>query len=88
MKNWHVRKPLPTADVQSEGALARTLGGPHLVAMGAGAIVGTGIPLIGVGAAKARSAVLSALVIAGLLGACSALVHAPMATDGPGLRRT
>ncbi len=47
--------------------LARTLGWPHLVALGVGAIVGTGIlTLIGVGADKAGPAVILSFVVAGL----------------------
>ncbi len=57
--------------------LARTLGWPHLVALGVGAIVGTGIlTLIGVGADKAGPAVLIAFLIAGLVCTCAALAYA------------
>ena len=47
---------------QEGHGLARTLGWPHLIALGVGAIVGTGIlTLIGVGADKAGPAVILSL---------------------------
>src|SRR3546814_15066201 len=52
------RKPIVPERREGEQALVRTLGWPHLVALGVGAIVGTGIlTLIGVGADKAGPAV-------------------------------
>ena len=67
-----------------EHQLARTLGWPHLVAMGVGAIVGTGIlTLIGVGADRAGPAVLLSFVVAGAICACAALCYAEMATMIP-----
>ncbi len=59
MKNWNVRKAIVAReDMPAEHRLAQTLSWPHLVALGVGAIVGTGIlTLIGVGAAKAGPAV-------------------------------
>ena len=70
---------------QQEGhQLARTLGWPHLVALGVGAIVGTGIlTLIGVGADKAGPAVILSFAVAGLICACAALAYAEMATMIP-----
>lgn len=70
---------------QAEGhGLARTLSWPHLVALGVGAIVGTGIlTLIGVGAAKAGPAVILSFGIAGLICICAALAYAEMATMIP-----
>ena len=70
---------------QPHGAgLARTLSWPHLVALGVGAIVGTGIlTLIGVGADKAGRAVILSFAIAGLICACAALAYAEMATMIP-----
>lgn len=63
------------------GALRKTLGWPHLVALGVGAIVGTGIyTLIGVGAERAGPAVIIAFVIAGAVCACAALAYAELAT--------
>lgn len=62
-------------------ALARTLGWPHLIALGVGAIVGTGIlTLIGIGADKAGPAVLVSFLIAGFVCACGALCYAEMAS--------
>jgi APA family basic amino acid/polyamine antiporter len=77
------RKPI--VPEQQEGhALARTLGWPHLIALGVGAIVGTGIlTLIGVGADKAGPAVILSFGIAGLICACAALAYAEMATMIP-----
>jgi APA family basic amino acid/polyamine antiporter len=64
--------------------LARTLSWPHLVALGVGAIVGTGIlTLIGVGADRAGPAVLLSFVVAGAICACAALCYAEMATMIP-----
>ena len=53
--SWHRRKSLDTITQHEEGRrLVPTLSWPHLVALGIGAIVGTGIyTLIGVGADKA-----------------------------------
>ena len=64
--------------------LARTLSWPHLVALGVGAIVGTGIlTLIGVGADRAGPAVLLSFAVAGAICACAALCYAEMATAIP-----
>lgn len=65
-------------------ALPRTLRWPHLMALGVGAIVGTGIlTLIGVGAEKAGPAVIFSFVIAGIICACAALAYAEMSTMIP-----
>ncbi|WP_293781249.1 amino acid permease [Sphingosinicella sp.] len=65
-------------------ALRRTLTWPHLVALGVGAIVGTGIyTLIGIGAGKAGPAVIASFAIAGLVCACAALAYAELATMMP-----
>jgi basic amino acid/polyamine antiporter, APA family len=67
-----------------ERQLARTLSWPHLVALGVGAIVGTGIlTLIGVGADRAGPSVLLSFVVAGAICACAALCYAEMATRIP-----
>ncbi|KAB7784348.1 amino acid permease [Methylorubrum populi] len=77
------RKPLQP-ESGGERRLTRTLGWPHLVALGVGAIVGTGIlTLIGVGAAKAGPAVILSFAIAGVICACAALAYAEMATMIP-----
>jgi APA family basic amino acid/polyamine antiporter len=67
-----------------EHRLHQTLGWPHLIALGVGAIVGTGIlTLIGVGADKAGPAVILSFTVAGLICACAALAYAEMATMIP-----
>lgn len=56
----------------------------HLIALGVGAIVGSGIlTLIGVGAEKAGPAVIFSFVIAGVVCACAAQAYAEMATLMP-----
>jgi APA family basic amino acid/polyamine antiporter len=85
MKNWNVRKQVVAReDMREEHRLRQTLGWPHLVALGVGAIVGTGIlTLIGVGAGKAGPAVMLSFAIAGLICACAALAYAEVATMIP-----
>jgi basic amino acid/polyamine antiporter, APA family len=85
MKNWNVRKTIvPHDEMPEEHRLARTLSWPHLIALGVGAIVGTGIlTLTGVGAAKAGPAVILSFAIAGLICAFAALAYAEMATMYP-----
>ncbi len=85
MQSWLRRKPLDMVTVHEEGRrLVPTLSWPHLVALGIGAIVGTGIyTLIGVGADKAGPAVLLSFVAAGIVCACAALAYAEMATMMP-----
>ena len=85
MKNWKVRKPVVAReDMPERHRLKQSLGWPHLVALGVGAIVGTGIlTLIGVGAGKAGPAVILSFAIAGLICACAALAYAEVATMIP-----
>src|SRR6478735_7071804 len=85
MKNWNFRKTVLTRDeMPEEHRLAQSLSWPHLVALGVGAIVGTGIlTLIGVGAGKAGPAVILSFAIAGLICACAALAYAEVATMIP-----
>src|SRR5262245_15152637 len=85
MKNWKVRKAVVAReDLPEEHRLAQTLSWPHLVALGVGAIVGTGIlTLIGVGAGKAGPAVILSFAIAGMICACAALAYAEVATMIP-----
>src|SRR3954465_11860071 len=85
MKNWNVRKTIVAReDMPEEHRLKQTLSWPHLVALGVGAIVGTGIlTLIGVGAGKAGPAVILSFAIAGLICACAALAYAEVATMIP-----
>src|SRR6476469_3219025 len=85
MQTWLRRKDIDLVTVHEEGRqLKRTLGWPHLVALGIGAIVGTGIyTLIGVGANLAGPAVLLSFLVAGIVCACAALAYAEMATMMP-----
>jgi len=79
------RKSLDTVTVHEAGRqLIPTLSWPHLIALGIGAIVGTGIyTLIGVGANLAGPAVLISFAIAGAVCACAALSYAELATMMP-----
>jgi APA family basic amino acid/polyamine antiporter len=85
MKNWNVRKlVVAREDMPEHHRLKRSLSWPHLVALGVGAIVGTGIlTLIGVGAGKAGPAVILSFAIAGAICACAALAYAEVATMIP-----
>src|SRR5262245_21561108 len=77
------RKPLETqqASQESDRRLRKTLSWPHLIALGVGAIVGTGIyPLTGVGADRAGPAVILAFAVAGVVCACAALAYTELAT--------
>ena len=79
------RKSLESLAAQEEHhRLRKTLSWPHLIALGVGAIVGTGIyTLTGVGADRAGPAVILAFAIAGAVCACAALAYAEMATMIP-----
>jgi len=79
------RKSLDAETSIGSGArLRRTLGWPHLVALGVGAIIGTGIyTLVGIGAGKAGPAVILAFLVAGIVCACAALAYAELATMMP-----
>ena len=85
MQTWLRRKSIDQVTVHEEGRrLVPTLSWPHLIALGIGAIVGTGIyTLIGVGANLAGPAVLLSFAIAGIVCACAALAYAEMATMMP-----
>src|SRR5438874_7589989 len=85
MKNWSFRKTVVAReDMRFRSRLKRSLSWPHLVALGVGAIVGTGIlTLIGVGAGKAGPAVILSFAIAGVICACAALAYAEVATMIP-----
>jgi APA family basic amino acid/polyamine antiporter len=64
--------------------LKPTLTWPHLVAMGVGAIVGTGIyTLTGIGAGLAGPAVILSFLLCGVICACAAFCYAEMATMIP-----
>jgi APA family basic amino acid/polyamine antiporter len=79
------RKPIDAlAELAAHHRLKPTLSWPHLVALGVGAIIGTGIyTLTGVGAGLAGPAVILAFAIAGAVCACAALAYAEMATLMP-----
>jgi APA family basic amino acid/polyamine antiporter len=85
VKHWNARKQVVAhEDMPAEHRLKKTLSWPHLVALGVGAIVGTGIlTLIGVGAAKAGPSVILSFAIAGIICAAAALAYAEMATMIP-----
>jgi len=82
---WNHRKTvLSREEMPEEHRLKQSLSWPHLVALGVGAIVGTGIlTLIGVGAGKAGPAVILSFAIAGIICACAALAYAEVATMIP-----
>nr|WP_157028244.1 amino acid permease [Sphingomonas horti] len=74
-------KPIEVSREEAGHGLRATLSWPHLVALGVGAIVGTGIyTLTGVGAERAGPAVILAFAIAGAVCACAALAYAELAT--------
>ena len=85
MAFWNRRKSLDAVHhLDPSRRLKRTLSWPHLVALGVGAIVGTGIyTLIGVGAGRAGPAVILSFVIAGSVCVCAALAYAEMASLMP-----
>jgi APA family basic amino acid/polyamine antiporter len=85
VKNWNVRKAIVAReDMPEHHRLAQSLSWPHLIALGVGAIVGTGIlTLIGVGAGKAGPAVILSFAIAGVICACASLAYAEVATMIP-----
>ena len=85
MKNWNVRKTVVSREeMPEEHRLKQSLSWPHLIALGVGAIVGTGIlTLIGVGAGKAGPAVILSFAIAGVICACASLAYAEVATMIP-----
>lgn len=78
-------KSIDTITDQEHGQkLKPTLSWYHLVAMGVGAIVGTGIyTLTGVGAGLAGPAVVLSFGLCGLICACAALCYTEMATMMP-----
>jgi APA family basic amino acid/polyamine antiporter len=85
MAGWARRKAIETT-VRAEAGrrLKPTLSWPHLVALGVGSVIGTGIyTLTGVGADRAGPGVVLAFAIAGLVCACAALAYAELATLVP-----
>ena len=75
------RKSISLEDLQPHQRLKPTLSWMHLIPLGVGAIVGTGIyTLIGVGANLAGPAVIVSFLVAGAVCACAALAYAEVAT--------
>jgi basic amino acid/polyamine antiporter, APA family len=85
MKNWNVRKTVVAReDMPEEHRLKQSLSWPHLIFLGVGAIVGTGIlVLIGTAADKAGPAMMLSFAIAGVICAAAALAYAEVATMIP-----
>jgi APA family basic amino acid/polyamine antiporter len=85
MSFWTRRKTLDSVSTRHSGsALKQTLNWPHLIGLGVGAIVGTGIyTLTGVGAGLAGPGVILSFVIAGVVCACAALAYTEMSTMMP-----
>ncbi|PZR30845.1 amino acid permease [Caulobacter segnis] len=83
---WTRRKSIDTitAGHADSHQLKKTLSWPHLVALGVGAIVGTGIyTLTGIGAGLAGPGVILSFLIAGAVCACAALCYAELSTLMP-----
>jgi APA family basic amino acid/polyamine antiporter len=81
---WTRRKAIDTASGDPAHALKKTLSWYHLIALGVGAIVGTGIyTLTGVGAGLAGPGVMLSFLIAGAVCACAALCYAELSTMIP-----
>lgn len=73
-------KPLTRAEEDGK-ALAKTLSWPHLMALGIGGIIGTGIyTLTGVGAGLAGPGVIISFALCGLVCAFAALAYTEMST--------
>jgi APA family basic amino acid/polyamine antiporter len=84
MSFWNRRKAIDTAAGDPAHALKKTLSWYHLIALGVGAIVGTGIyTLTGVGAGLAGPGVMLSFLIAGAVCACAALCYAELSTMIP-----
>ncbi|HEY1427539.1 MAG TPA: amino acid permease, partial [Caulobacteraceae bacterium] len=78
------RKPISLDALEDHQRLKATLDWRHLIPLGVGAIVGTGIyTLIGVGAHLAGPAVILSFLIAGAVCACAALAYAEVAAMIP-----
>jgi basic amino acid/polyamine antiporter, APA family len=85
MAFWNRTKSFEAATSRStHSALKPTLTWVHLIGLGVGGIVGTGIlTLTGVGAGMAGPAVILSFVVAGVVCAAAALAYAEMATMIP-----
>lgn len=82
MTFWTRRKSLDAlAHIHHSHQLKKTLSWPHLIALGIGAIIGTGVyTLTGIGAERAGPAVILAFAACGLLCVFAALTYTEMAT--------
>src|ERR1700758_1154854 len=82
MAGWTRRKAIETTLRHEAGrTLKPTLSWPHLVALGVGSVIGTGIyTLTGVGADRAGPGVVLAFAIAGIVCAFAALAYAELST--------
>ena len=84
MNGWMRRKSVSLDGFAAHQRLAPTLSWWHLIPLGVGAIVGTGIyALTGVGANLAGPAVILSFLIAGAVCACAALAYAEVSTMIP-----
>ena len=85
MPSYTHRKSIPSPDaVPEEHRLKKSLTWVHLIFLGVGAIVGTGIlVLIGTAAGKAGPSMMLSFVIAGAICAAAALAYAEVATMIP-----
>jgi len=85
MSFWTRRKSIDLMAAGHDGhQLKKTLSWYHLIALGVGAIVGTGIyTLTGVGAGLAGPGVILSFLIAGAVCACAALCYAELSTMIP-----
>jgi basic amino acid/polyamine antiporter, APA family len=84
--SWNRRKSIEsiTAHAAGPNRLRPTLGGLQLIALGIGAIVGTGIyTLTGVGAGLAGPALILSFAVAGVVCACAALAYTELSTMMP-----
>jgi len=80
----HRKIIVPPEAMPEEYRLKKSLSWPHLIFLGVGAIVGTGIlVLIGTAAGKAGPAMMLSFVIAGVICAAAALAYAEVATMIP-----
>ena len=82
MAGWARRKAIETTLRREAGrSLKPRLSWPHLVALGVGSVIGTGIyTLTGVGADRAGPGVVLAFAVAGVVCICAALAYAELAT--------
>lgn len=81
---WRIKGIDAARDSARHAQLVPTLSWPHLVALGIGAIIGTGIyTLIGEAAGLAGPAVILSFVIAGVVCVCAALAYTELSTMIP-----